>query len=137
MPDHSFCAGRGAGTLLPRAVARAIWWSCSSIKISRICSPKGASGAAEFHHRALSEPDVNLSAHPAPSIRLLAQLSNSFALVMELLPSPVGHLSLAGYRSPFGPAPLQSLHPYYGLLRPCAPHRYSCPRGDLPLELLP
>jgi len=31
-----------------------------------------ASGAAEFHHRALSEPDVNLSAHPAPSIRLLA-----------------------------------------------------------------
>jgi uncharacterized Tic20 family protein len=31
-----------------------------------------ASGAAEFHHRALSEPDVSLSAHPAPSIRLLA-----------------------------------------------------------------
>jgi hypothetical protein len=31
----------------------------------------GASGAAEFHRRALSEPDVNLSAHPAPSIRLL------------------------------------------------------------------
>jgi hypothetical protein len=32
----------------------------------------GASGAAEFHHRALSEPDVSLSAHPAPGIRLLA-----------------------------------------------------------------
>jgi hypothetical protein len=31
-----------------------------------------ASGAAEFHHRALSEPDVSLSAHPAPGIRLLA-----------------------------------------------------------------
>ena len=30
------------------------------------------SGAAEFHRRALSEPDVSLSAHPAPSIRLLA-----------------------------------------------------------------
>jgi hypothetical protein len=30
-----------------------------------------------------------------------------------------------------------SLHPYYGLLRPCAPHRYSCPCGDFPLELLP
>jgi len=28
-----------------------------------------ASGAAEFHRRALSEPDVSLSAHPAPSIR--------------------------------------------------------------------
>ena len=31
-----------------------------------------ASGAAELQHRALSEPDVSLSAHPAPSIRLLA-----------------------------------------------------------------
>jgi hypothetical protein len=30
----------------------------------------GASGAAEFHRRALSEPDVNLSVHPAPSIQL-------------------------------------------------------------------
>jgi hypothetical protein len=29
------------------------------------------SGAAEFHHRALSEPDGSLSAHPAPSSRLL------------------------------------------------------------------
>ena len=33
-------------------------------------------------------------------------------------------------RSPFTPAPLQSLHHYYGLLRPCAPHRYSDPRGS-------
>ena len=43
----------------------------------------------------------------------------------------------AGYRSPFGPVPLQDLHPYYGLLRPCAPHRYSGSCGGLPLELLP
>ena len=27
------------------------------------------------------------------------------------------------------PAPLQDLHHYYGLLRPCTPHRYSQPRG--------
>src|ERR1039458_9814243 len=64
-------------------------------------------------------------------------MSNGFALVMRLLPSPVGRLPLAGYRSPFGPAPLQSLHPYCGLLRPCAQHRYSRPCGVLPLELLP
>src|SRR5215469_12349258 len=31
--------------------------------------------------------------------------------------------------SPFGPAPLQSLQPYYELLRPCAPLRYSGPHG--------
>src|SRR6516165_12625714 len=43
----------------------------------------------------------------------------------------------AEQRSPFGPAPLQSLPPYYGLLRPCAPPRYSDPRGGLPLGSLP
>jgi hypothetical protein len=52
-------------------------------------APLGASGAAEFHRRALSEPDVNLSAHPAPSIQ---PCSNGFAVVMRLLPSPVGRL---------------------------------------------
>ncbi len=35
----------------------------------------------------------------------------------------------AEQRNPFGPVPLQDLHPYYGLLRPRAPHRYSGPRG--------
>ena len=64
-------------------------------------------------------------------------MSNGFALVMRLLPSPVDRLPSAEHRSPFGPVPLQSLHPYYGLLRPCAPHRYSGSCGDLPLELLP
>src|SRR6266508_1190046 len=43
----------------------------------------------------------------------------------------------AEQRSPFGPAPLQSLHPYYELLRPCAPHRYSDPRGLSRLRSLP
>jgi len=43
----------------------------------------------------------------------------------------------AEQRSPFGPAPLQDLHPYYGLLRPCAPHRYSGPRGGSRLRRLP
>src|SRR6202035_3985562 len=35
----------------------------------------------------------------------------------------------AEQRSPFGPAPVQSLHPYYELLRPCAPPWYSGPCG--------
>ena len=44
----------------------------------------------------------------------------------------------AEQRSPFGPVPLQDLHPYYGPLRPCAPHRYSGPLGFfLPIGLLP
>jgi len=36
-------------------------------------------------------------------------------------------LARAEQRNPFAPAPLQDLHHYYGLLRPCAPHRYSHP----------
>jgi hypothetical protein len=35
------------------------------------------------------------------------------------------------------PAPLQDLPRYYGLLRPCAPRRYSRPRGWSRLRLLP
>ena len=45
--------------------------------------------------------------------------------------------ALAEQRSPFAPAPLQDLHHYYGLLRPCALHRYSCPRGVSRLRRLP
>ncbi len=44
---------------------------------------------------------------------------------------------LAEQCSPFGPVPLQDLHPYYELLRPCAPHRYSDPRGSSRLRSLP
>jgi hypothetical protein len=44
-----------------------------------------ASGAAEFHHRALSEPDVSLSAHPAPGIRLFAYRSGQCAKSSGLL----------------------------------------------------
>ena len=43
----------------------------------------------------------------------------------------------AEQRSPFAPAPLQGLARYYGLLRPCAPHRYSRPCGWSRLQLLP
>src|SRR5439155_24255897 len=47
--------------------------------LQAIITSCGASGAAEFHHRALSEPDVSLSAHPAPSIRRLAWRSGQCA----------------------------------------------------------
>src|SRR5258707_13099403 len=46
-------------------------------------------------------------------------------------------MAKAEQRSPFAPAPLQDLPRYYGLLRPCAPHRYSRPRGWSRLRLLP
>jgi hypothetical protein len=40
----------------------------------------------------------------------------------------------AEQRGPFGPVPLQNLRPYYEPLRPCAPHRYSCPLGFSQLD---
>src|SRR6516164_3014142 len=46
-------------------------------------------------------------------------------------------MAKAEQRSPFAPAPLQDLPRYYGLLRPCAPRRYSRPRGWSRLRLLP
>ena len=46
-------------------------------------------------------------------------------------------MAKAEQHSPFAPAPLQDLPHYYGLLRPCAPRRYSRPRGWSHLQLLP
>src|SRR5215475_2127655 len=46
-------------------------------------------------------------------------------------------MAKAEQRSPFAPAPLQGLPRHYGLLRPCAPHRYSRPCGWSRLRLLP
>src|SRR5947209_18200980 len=50
-------------------------------------------------------------------------MSNGFALSTELLPFTGWLWAAAEQRSSFGPVPLQHLHPYYELLRPCAPHR--------------
>src|SRR5262249_37466278 len=44
-------------------------------------------------------------------------------------------MASAEQRSPFGPAPLQSLLPYYELLRPCAPLWYSGPCGVCRLDV--
>src|ERR1700730_1193885 len=60
--------------------------------------------------------------------------------VHGLLPLPDGFswpVASAEQRSPFGPAPLQGLRPYSELLRLCAPHRYSDPRGLSRLRSLP
>lgn len=38
---------------------------------------------------------------------------------------------------PLRSSPVRNLHHYYGLLRPCAPHRYSHAYGGYPLAFLP
>ena len=90
-----------------------------------------------FHHRALTEPYVSLSTHTAPSIRPFAykkpplreeprrSLRNVERLCLDHAAPPVTGWppAKAGYRCPFGPAPLQDFQPYCGQLRPCALHR--------------
>src|SRR5271165_483227 len=61
------------------------------------------SGAGEFRPRALSEPDVILSHHPAPIVRPLLY---GFALSMRVLPSPVALRPELNNATP-------SLQPYY------------------------
>src|SRR5271166_2167851 len=61
------------------------------------------SGAGEFRPRALSEPDVILSHHPAPIVR---PLLHGFALSMRVLPSPVALRPELNNATP-------SLQPYY------------------------
>ena len=46
-------------------------------------------------------------------------------------------MAKAEQRSPFAPAPLQSLQRHYGLLRPCTALRYSRPCGWRRLRLVP
>ena len=59
-----------------------------------------------------------------------AQVKRRTACLIHRAPPVTGWpRALAEQRSPFGPVPLQNLHPYYELLRPCAPHRYSDPCG--------
>jgi hypothetical protein len=51
--------------------------------------------------------------------------------------SLVGRLPKAGYRCPFGPAPLQDFQPYCGQLRPCVLHRSIDPHRGHRFERFP
>ena len=87
----------------------------------------------EFHLRALPEPCMTLASHTAPDVQpLLERLCSSTGSSCFQLAN-----GQAEQRSPFAPAPLQGLRRYYGLLRPCAPLRYSRPRGWSRLRLVP
>src|ERR1700737_3492406 len=54
----------------------------------------------------------------------------TFGLDLSISSSPLGlTFGRSGLPDPFAPTPLQGHHLYYGPVRPCAPHRYSAPRG--------
>src|SRR6516165_8021238 len=111
----------------------AIRGSAENICSDRVLPPV-SSRPEELHLRALPEPCMTLSSHTAPDVRpLLEQL----CLVHGLLPFPVGQWPRPNNAAPSLQPPLQGLRRYYGLLRPCAPLRYSRPRGWSRLQLLP
>jgi hypothetical protein len=69
-------------------------------------TPSRLSRPAGFHHRPLAEPDVNLSAHPAP-IKQTRQSNGLSVARIEVLLFPV-----ASVMRPLDPTP--SLQPHYG-----------------------
>src|SRR3954465_6862929 len=95
----------------------------------RLCRHPRRLNSTRLQGATPTEPCVNLSIYTAPDVQPLDP--NGFTPRPGLLPSLVGPSREAEQCSPFGPAPLQSPHPYYGLLRPCAPRRYSRPCGGL------
>ena len=72
---------------------------------------------------------MNLSIHTAPDVQPLKSTGERLCLTHRAHPVTGWPRALVEQRSPFGPVPLQNLQPYYELLRPCAPHRYSRPYG--------
>ena len=56
-------------------------------------------------------------------------IQNGFALSTPVIPFQVAAEIKPNDDAPSVQIPLQNLRPYYERLRPCAPHRYSDPRG--------
>ena len=85
---------------------------------NKILEVSGAGGPPPC---ALLKPDLNLSAHPVPIIRLLLTASPS-----PPVPPIKSLISESGWIiHPLRSRRITVLHHYYGVARPCAPHRYS------------
>src|SRR4051794_37183833 len=90
-----------------------------------------SSSGGDLHPSALSEPDVRLSPHPAPTLQPPARNRKRLCLRHRLLPRwlagllgrSVGSLPSTG---------VTRLRRYYEPVRPCASHRYSAPQGSAP-----
>jgi len=92
----------------------------------------GSSRLRDLPPQTLTEPYVRLSPHTALHVPCkLPSLRKSLVLPISGWPK-----FYFGHVSPFAPFPLQKLHHYYELIRPCALHWYSRLVG-FPLELLP
>ena len=80
----------------------------------------------EFHPEPLTEPDVNLSIHPARAThrRLPPSVETD-----GLLRSPVGPLIPTRVTPSLRSVGITPRHRYYGGVRPWAAHRYFRPRG--------
>src|SRR2546425_6955413 len=86
----------------------------------------------EFHPEPLTDPDLNLSIHPARAIDRRLPPS------VELRAPPVASWpDSSSMTRPFAPRPLQPLPRYYGAVRPSPAHRYFRPCGWSRLCLFP
>ncbi len=81
----------------------------------------------------LTDPDLNLSIHPARAIARSLPASTERGAPPG---RPVGP-NQRRWPAPFAPAPLQDLRHYYKAVRPSPVHRYFRPRGCSRLLLFP
>src|SRR3977135_3657526 len=65
------------------------------------------------------------------------EMANGFALPVAFIPSPVDATDVLDNAAPSLELAFTSRHHYYGLLRPCAAHRYALPREVRSLDVLP
>ena len=88
---------------------------------------RSESSPGEFHPEALAEPDVSVSAHPAPIIRPRKRHKDpSTGLILPAGSSPVGLTNGQDRMTqPLRSTGITPLHHYYELLCPSAPHRYA------------
>jgi len=85
----------------------------------------------------LLQPFPGWSSHVGMPPQPLSSVCRTACLVHAAPPLTGWPLPRLEHHSPFGPAPLQRLPPYYQLFCPCASHRYSKPDGVRPLDSLP
>lgn len=79
-----------------------------------------ASGAGESHPRALSEPDVHVSAHPAPISRIRDGIAATRFLFLHRIPPgiPVDAMQQREKHDPFAPRALLRFHTTTGRSAP-------------------
>ena len=95
----------------------------------------------ELHPEPLTDPDLNLSIHPARAIARGLPASTERGAPPDMQKALASGMTVGPnqrrWPAPFAPVPLQDLRHYYEAVRPSPVHRYFRSRGFSRLHLFP